>query len=96
MAGNALKHGHTSERLYAIFSLTLSFFSGVMSWVFFICVDEEKYKRTTVVSQIHISVFITYYFVEEVWVGCIDIPTGRPFVCLVIFRRFGGVFLLDQ
>ena len=96
MAGNALMNGHTSEWLYAIFALTLSFFSNVISWVFFICVDEERYKRTIVVSQIHISMFITYYFVEEVWVVCINIPTGHPVVCLAICSRFCCVFFLDQ
>ena len=65
-------NGHTSEWLYGIFALMLSFFSNVISWVFFICVNEERYKRIIVVSQIHISTFITYYFVEEVWVACIN------------------------
>ena len=44
--------------------------------------DEEKYKRTVAVSQDHISVFITYYFVEEMWVARTNISTSHPVACM--------------
>ena len=70
---------HRFVALFGILASITSFFGGVAAFMYRTRLDNQQaFAVLIVVSQNHISVFITYYFVEEARMARANVSTGHP------------------